>query len=68
MTTLEIIEQKYDDVEFDDNLDHLVCDCNSDIALCGTDVSDVEIVEEANPSKLCIVCKDLMYELCKFCN
>lgn len=67
METLKTVEQQKVD-SGDDDLDHYVCECNLKFALCGRDVSDIPITALADPTILCVVCKDLMNEVCKFCN
>lgn len=45
---------------------HLVCDCNDDIALCGTDVSGEPWNHDSDPD-LCVVCADLDVLDCQRC-
>lgn len=44
------------------DLNHVFC-CEPDIALCGADVSDDDIVDEAD----CVVCLDLEEQPCPTC-
>lgn len=44
------------------DLDHLYC-CDPDLALCGTDVSDVPEID-ADSDITCVVCADLDGEPC----
>lgn len=50
-----------------DNLDHLYCPCDEDIALCGTDISEADDLENFPEDDLCVVCYHLMGQLCKRC-
>lgn len=47
-----------------DELDHLYC-CDSDLALCGTDVSGHE---DNDADGTCIVCLDLEFQPCPSCD
>lgn len=42
-----------------DTLDHLYCETNHDLSLCGTDISDNEEMSELVEEDLCVVCDDL---------
>lgn len=49
----------------DDDLDHTVCDCDENIALCGRDVTEEPWVEDGpNP---CVVCRELNDLACERC-
>lgn len=49
----------------DSDITHLYC-CNPDVALCGTDVSDVpELADDAEIT--CVVCADLEEQPCPTC-
>jgi len=50
-----------------DNLDHLVCDCDPNTALCGTDVTRNEWAPEPEPGEGCLVCTDLAQYQCPQC-
>lgn len=48
----------------DDDLDHIYACCNSDLALCGADLSDVPFADDDGPNwedtpDTCVVCLDL---------
>lgn len=40
-----------------DDLNHIYCPCDPDIALCGTDISDYAFAEDDETD--CVVCTDL---------
>lgn len=42
-----------------DTLDHLYCETNHDLSLCGTDISDAEEMTEFVEENICVVCDDL---------
>lgn len=42
-----------------DDLTHLYCPCNEDIALCGGDIADNEYVDWQPDEILCVVCDDM---------
>lgn len=46
-----------------DDLDHIVCMCNEDVAICGKEMTGANWVEEAD--LLCVVCIDL--DICPTC-
>lgn len=50
----------------DDDLDHLFC-CDENVAMCGADISDDEIVEDGSLLFPCVVCKDMEYRPCPKC-
>lgn len=65
MNELTELDSKKSDVD-DSTLDHIFCDCNPNIALCGTDISTLDfntVIEE----DLCVVCKDLEDKSCDRC-
>ncbi len=48
-----------------DDIDHCVCHCNHDVALCGKPVTNENWIDEyTNP---CIVCLDLETQPCPTC-
>lgn len=49
----------------DDVFTHVVC-CDPDVALCGSDVSDVAWVDE-DEEATCVVCADLEEHTCTRC-
>lgn len=54
--------------DLDDDLAHLVCVCDLNTALCGTDVSTSEYVEETGAGEdHCVVCVELAELLCPWC-
>ena len=56
------------DVGSGDNLDHVFCYCNEDLALCGLDLQGVPMaVVEPTPGELCVVCDDLWGKPCGRC-
>jgi hypothetical protein len=52
-------------INIDDGLDHLYCDCNPDKALCGTDLTDWEFKEDVEVG--CVVCTAMEYLPCPIC-
>lgn len=51
-----------------DDLDHYVCVCDPDTALCGKDVSDDPLVyTPVEPEHQCVVCEDLAWKRCPRC-
>jgi len=51
-----------------DDLDHTVCGCNPNRALCGTDVTNEPWIEYAGPTPDdCIVCTHLEFKPCQNC-
>ena len=44
----------------DDDLDHLHCCFDADVALCGADVSGAQFAEVESMDELCVVCEDLL--------
>lgn len=52
----------------DDTLDHLYCETNHDLSLCGTDISDIPEVAEIDQNNSCVVCIDLAaLPMCTVC-
>lgn len=62
-------EEEADASEHDDedDLTHLFCSCNPNRALCGTDLTEGEMVESVSPPEKCIVCVHMDYEPCPLC-
>jgi hypothetical protein len=52
--------------EIDDDIDHMVCECNPDIALCGTNVSEVDWKDDGSPPD-CVVCAAMADTPCPYC-
>lgn len=52
----------------DDELHHLYCTCNEDIALCGTDISEDVYLARTLVEALCVVCEDLEWKTCSRCD
>lgn len=48
-------------------LDHYVCDCDPDTALCGTDVSTQNWLPPEPGPHDCVVCVDLVDGPCPLC-
>lgn len=52
----------------DYNLDHIVCPCDEDVALCGTDTSEIPwAAGELDPGETCVVCLALADSACPQC-
>lgn len=52
----------------DEDMLHVVCECNPDRALCGLDMSGHAIVDDPGPTPDdCIVCTDLDKYTCQNC-
>ncbi|MFD4258198.1 hypothetical protein ACFWR9_11345 [Streptomyces sp. NPDC058534] len=49
-----------------DDLTHVVCYCDPNLALCGTDVTDSDWVDE-DEDTTCVVCVDLVDQPCPRC-
>lgn len=49
-----------------DDLTHVVCVCNPDVALCGTDVTDSDWAT-AEEETTCVVCADVVVDPCPRC-
>jgi hypothetical protein len=65
MTTLTEQELTTGSIDTDDeDIHHLVCECNENKAICGSDVSGWEWGENGAE---CIVCMDLLYIPCPNC-
>lgn len=54
------------DRAYDDNIVHLVCECNHDVALCGTAVPGSCWISDGNSAD-CVVCVDLCQIPCERC-
>jgi len=52
----------------DDDLDHIYCDCDPDLGLCGSDISAaIFIGDDEQLDFLCLVCDDLADDPCPRC-
>jgi hypothetical protein len=51
----------------DDNVSHVVCECDPDLALCGTDVSEAPWLTDEDQDAECVVCDDLERYPCERC-
>lgn len=58
-----------DRVDHDDELSHVLCECNDRLALCGLDVSDHHACPDDGSCGCapCIVCEDLIDAPCRLC-
>ena len=45
----------------DDSIDHIYCNCNSNVSLCGFDISDLTDCgyNDSNSAEFCIVCLEV---------
>lgn len=52
----------------DDDLDHIYCECDENISLCGIDLTGVEEIDkDAETPDDCVVCIDLRDRPCQRC-
>jgi hypothetical protein len=56
---LDAVEKAVSSDTEDSDLDHLICGCNFDIAVCGTNVSENELRDEGfeDSPDPCVVCE-----------
>jgi hypothetical protein len=62
MTTVsgsEVIKPLLSESDNDDNLVHIMCCRDNDVALCGTDISDAPILDDGWYEEDCVVCDNL---------
>ena len=67
-----LIEPQVWDAAIDDDDDgvcHTMCCADEDVALCGEDVAESEVVDETDTSDDCVVCIDLVHavDVCAVC-
>lgn len=67
-TSTEPLPVDTDTGDGEDGLSHCYCECDEDIALCGTDVSG-HAFDDAIDSEdlLCVVCVELEFKTCSRC-
>jgi hypothetical protein len=53
------------DAVADEGLSHAVC-CDDNVALCGTDVADVQWIDDDGDAT-CVVCRELDGQPCRIC-
>lgn len=67
-TTTDTSPETTDHSTDDDDLDHLICWCNENRALCGKDVTDLEFSDcDADFTDMCVVCIELGRDPCPKC-